>query len=257
MIPSRALLSNMLGSSSDANVHPSNNYSLGSLQPLSNNAIKDMVTTPLEFPKTVEELIFLIKSTFAQSFTLNYTQNELKAVYRRESETIEEYGFRVNDILDRGVQATKEDLDSKEFGGITKLFMTSAVTGFLRGLQNDAIASILSKGDIKELREVIKLASRIEKYVNSPRISRNANTSDINPRVLTAEVRKKTCFSCGKTGHFSQECPARPDRQHGRPIRNALRCRKCGKLGQTNLSCRRRDVNRIWRKSRSPVSFNF
>ncbi|XP_046143465.1 uncharacterized protein LOC123988247 [Osmia bicornis bicornis] len=131
-IPSRALPSNMLGSSSDANVHPSNKSSLGSLQPFLNNAIKGVVTIPSKLPKTVEELIVLIKSTFAQSFNLNYTQNELKAVYRRESETIEEYGFRVNDILDRGVQAAKENLNSKEFGEVKKLLMTSAMTGFLR-----------------------------------------------------------------------------------------------------------------------------
>nr|XP_034192285.1 uncharacterized protein LOC117609749 [Osmia lignaria] len=164
-------------------------------------------------PETVEELIALIKSTFAQSFNLNDTQNELKTVRRRESESIEEYGFRVNDILDRGVQGAKEDLSSEEFGGIKKLLMTSAVAGFLGGLGNDVVASILSNDDVKDLRAAIKLASKIETQVNSSRNSQNTNVSDTNSRVLIAKTRNRKCVTCGKAGHISADCQVRRDRR--------------------------------------------
>nr|XP_034192323.1 uncharacterized protein LOC117609766 [Osmia lignaria] len=153
-------------------------------------------------PETVEELIALIKSTFAQSFNLNDTQNELKTVRRHESESIEEYGFRVNDILDRGVQAAKEDLNSEEFGGIKKLLMTSAVTGFLWGLGNDVVASILSNDDVKDLRAAIKLASKIETHVNSSRTSQNINVSDVNSKVLIAETRTTNVLPVERPGIF-------------------------------------------------------
>nr|XP_012153194.1 PREDICTED: uncharacterized protein LOC105664199 [Megachile rotundata] len=194
--------------------------------------------------KTVEELISLIKSAFAQSFDVNNIHNELKAVYRREHETTEEFGFRVSDILDRGEQAAKEELSSEELGGVRKLLMKSAVTGFLRGLRNNIIASSISKDGVKELKVAIRLASQVEEQLDFPKSSGNLNVFGDNSKVLvTTETRKCKCFNCGRTGHISADCWSRGGRRFVNPNRDTtFRCRKCGKSGHREQSCYRKNT---------------
>ena len=63
-------------------------------------------------PNTVEELISLIKSAYEQSFDIKNARNELKVIRRKEKETIEEFGTRIHEILDWGLEAVREKFNN-------------------------------------------------------------------------------------------------------------------------------------------------
>lgn len=58
-------------------------------------------------------------------------------------ESIGEFGARVQEILDCGIEAAQEKLKSEQLVGIENLLKEEAITGFLKRLRNEMIIIIL------------------------------------------------------------------------------------------------------------------
>lgn len=206
-------------------------------------------------PKTVGELIILIKNTYIGKFSLSETQSELKTVHRYEHESVEEYGIRVYEILERGVQAARERYAGEGLETIKIMLSESAVDGFLKGLRNEVVSMIINDKDMKDLRAVITLATKLEATRAPKRSSGCVDISVAKPKVLTTEVLARGCYNCGKPGHDYKRCWARQDHRSMEQGRNVSRCRKCGKVGHADYACRMRIKNRTWEKKQpSPAS---
>ena len=81
-------------------------------------------------PTTFDQLINLLKPSFARSFDVDRVQDELKNLRQKDSESIDSYGARVNVILNRGTEAAKEKFETEQSIGIKILLHRAAITGF-------------------------------------------------------------------------------------------------------------------------------
>ena len=86
----------------------------------------------------------------------------LKNLRQKEQETIEEFGTRVHEALDQGIEAGRLKYNNEGLKAIKDLLTEEATDGFLNGLNNDSIMLLLSKDDIGSLTTAIKLASKLE-----------------------------------------------------------------------------------------------
>lgn len=205
-------------------------------------------------PKTIDELVSLLKTAYARHFDLSTVLDELRTIRRSERETINEFGLRVQGILNFGIRETRENYDTEQFVGIKAILTENAIQGFLRGLRNDIIAGIVSRDSVKDLRLAITLASQIERNIGPATSSGNKTGFADNPRVLVAEARERQCLRCGKYGHIASNCWSNSSRQLNGPAEFTLRCRRCGKIGHSDRQCRRDYINRVQRDPRPPTA---
>jgi len=60
---------------------------------------------------------------------------------------------------------------------------------------------------------------------------------DLKPEP-TPEIEERICFSCGKTGHFSRQCPTKAqDIRQLKDLRDLKACFECGRIGHTERRC--------------------
>lgn len=200
-----------------------------------------------EKPQNIKELVSLIKATYRLKFDFDHVQEQLKTARRGDHETIEQFGFRVETILQRGTLAAREDLSPERFDGIKAQLTESAVRGFLRGLRNVAFAGAVAGKGVKSLRSAIDQASEIGRQLG---LSHVFNDS---PKILATETHELKCFNCGKTGHKRASCLSRRDYQARESNHGDNRCRNCGKSGHTSSTCQKTNTNRAWGNARTPV----
>ena len=153
-------------------------------------------------PQTVEELITLIKSAYEQSFDIKNARKELQVIQQKEKETIEEFGTRVHEILDWGIEAAREKFNDEQFVVTKKLLIEEAIEGFLNGLINDTIMLLLTKDDLDSLTFAIKLASKLEHKLLRKKESMDSKISANKLGVFTVNADERKCFNCNEFGHL-------------------------------------------------------
>ena len=107
-------------------------------------------------------MISLIKAAYEQSFDTKNARKELQVIRQKEKQTIEEFGTRVHEILDWGIEAAREKFNDEKFVVTKTLLIEEAIDRFLNGLTNDTIMLLLTKDDIDSLTFAIKLPSKLE-----------------------------------------------------------------------------------------------
>lgn len=117
-------------------------------------------------PKTVDEIVALLKKVYARSFDVHQIHGELRGLHQGTHETVEFYGARAREILSRGLEAAKEKFNSEQLIGVVALLNQTAVTNFRRGLQNQNLRFFVFNEQDKTLDGAIDVASRLERKLN-------------------------------------------------------------------------------------------
>ena len=204
-------------------------------------------------PKTVEELINFIKAAYEQSFDIKTAQDKLKVIRRAEHETIEEFGTRVHEILDQGLEAAQEKFNTEQLIGIKVLLTEEAIAGFLRGIRNDTIMLLIAKDNISSLTTVIKLASKMEHQLLHKNEPMDSKISANKLGVFTVNADERKCFNCNGFGHFRINCPTR-NNNFNQSNRDRVRCNHCRKTGHIESQCYVKNARTTWRRSQPQVN---
>ncbi|XP_063980067.1 uncharacterized protein LOC135164028 [Diachasmimorpha longicaudata] len=136
-------------------------------------------------PRTLVELIGLLKRAFIRVFDIDLVNDELRSLAQNEKESIEIFGARVLEVLVRGREAANEKYDNVQIVGIITLLNNSAMTCFTRGLRDPLMSTLLAKEKPSSLQNAIDIATRIE--VENAERTRHLQMSSSKP--ITAHAR--------------------------------------------------------------------
>lgn len=193
-------------------------------------------------PNTVEELVNQMKVAYDDSFNVKVALDELRNLERKGGESIEEFGGRVHEILDNGIEIAQEKSNPEQVNGVKSVLDEEAVSGFLGGLHDDAMMMSIINQKVEGLTDAIRLATsyaRQKKIVSnsvSHRLTANKSTVfAINPN---DNIR---CFNCNQLGHFQSDCQLINNNKYAPSNRNFKICNFCKKSGHLEAQCYKRN----------------
>ena len=203
----------------------------------------DLLIANRQEPKSLKELISLLKTVFARTFDVDMILDELKGLHQGVSETVEIYGARASEILNRGLEAAKERFNSEQFTGTMALLNHAAVKEFIRGLQSQILRLFIVKERTDNLEEVINIASKLEQETSErPKQFLISASNSRDAKVLAAGADERRCYKCDRIGHLTYDCPE-IIQGRGHPsmsTRDKIRCNFCKKTGHIESRCFRK-----------------
>ena len=102
---------------------------------------------------TVEELVNLTKVAYKDSFNVKAALDDLRNIERKDGETIEEFGARVHEILDNGIEIAQEKSNPEQVKGVKSVLEEEAVSGFLGSLRDDAMMMSIINQEVEGLAD--------------------------------------------------------------------------------------------------------
>lgn len=231
-------------------VHPNDKLNLLALIKNKIEGEADQLIANRGDPETLNDLISLLKNSFAKSFDVDRALDELNSLKQSDRESVEAYGARASEILSRGLEASKEKYNSQEIFGVNVMLNNAAVTGFIRGLVNSMHNAILSREKPTSLSKAIDDASALERetdkrnnFININPVNRNQMYNYPKINILTTD-NSRVCYNCRKPGHVRKNCP----RNHGFAKKHQLYCNYCRRTGHIEKTC--------WKKNRDNMKQN-
>lgn len=208
-------------------------------------------------PKTLDELITLLKTGFPRSFNVYRINNEFRSLSQGLNETIQVFRARVSKVLDCGLEAAKDTYNSEQLVGATGVLKNTAVTSFVKGLRSQIIRLLLSRGKdrkkIDDFETVINVASSLEQEMAEP----TGHPSPSQPlirgaRVLNTNFWDRKCFGYNQTVHLRKDCPRDRENWENFPSNERFRCGYFRKTRHLKENCFRKQNqgnSRFWRES--------
>ena len=180
---------------------------------------------------TLDELIDVLKSSFSRSFDVNHIQDELKNLHQKDSESINSYGARVKEILNRGTDAANEKFNMEQSKSVKTLLNDAAILGFKRGLCNRNVRTLMIREKADSLGTAIDVATGIEKEFECEKQTPYSKTVVSNTKVCAVNIDDRKCYSCNQPGHLRRNCPKNRNTWLKLPSRQDIRCNHCKKTG--------------------------
>lgn len=247
----------------DASVHSKDKLNLLTLMRNKIVGFADKLMLHKKEPKTLDDLIKNLKTCFAKTFDVDSTHAELKSQKQGKYENTNVFGARINELLERALEATKERFDAAQAVGVSVLLNHAAITGFSLGLRDRMISTLLNTEKFDSLEEAINVATKLEQknetrnalfgfnqsnnflHLNNPQNSNdNSNThshlnfnsnTTLQSNSQTNKDDQKRCYNCQEFGHVQRNCPKNNKNK-------VLRCYTCNEPGHKQNLCPKRNV---------------
>ena len=228
----------------DSRIKPGNRINLLALIRNKIEGHADQLISNSNNPTTLDELINLLKSAFARSFDVDRVHDELRNLRQKDNESVDSYGARANEILNRGTEAANEKFDMEQSIGVKVLLKHAAITGFKRGLRSCSVRTLMIREQVDSLGIAIDVASGIEREFEYEKQTPHSKAVVSNTKVCAVNVDDRRCYSCNQPGHLRRNCPKNRNTWHNLPSRQEIRCNNCKKTGHTEDRCFRKNIPR-------------
>lgn len=214
----------------DASVHPKDKFNLLILMRNRIKGFADKLILHKKDPKNLDDLIKNLKTCFTKTFDVDSTHAELKSQKQEKNENINVFGARINDLLDRALEAVKERFDAAQAMGVSVMLNHAAITGFSLGLRDRTISTLLNSQKLDSLEEAISMATKLgqknddrnalfgfNSFNTFTQLNNQPNNLSYNNQAKIfvqsnipnnqTNFDGRYCFKCYEQGHIQRNCP--------------------------------------------------
>lgn len=196
-------------------------------------------------PKDLNELISILRKTFAPAFDTNKAHTEIVTQSQKDNETAGAFGARISEILNRALESAAEHFDATQKVGVQVMLKHAAVSGFVSGLRDKVISTIIMKDNLNNLEDAINMATRLDQnsVCNFNKLL-TSHEPGMQTYLTTSKIHKidqdqRRCYNCNEVGHLKNNCPnARSNyKKSSEPYRKE-HCSVCKYRGHNERDCK-------------------
>ena len=181
----------------------------------------------------LEDVLKTLERIYSHEEDVSQMLQALSNIQKNHEESIQEYGGRVNQLLNKLISQVMENTSREKGIGQCEAYKEIVIGNFLRGLDLNTYMAIHDK-DIKSVDDAIALASKADQKIKSwggvhgsvsvsvppvmsgsglknkfgiDQLKRVAHMQIGNDYKPKRDLGKIQCFDCKEFGHYKRNCP--------------------------------------------------